>query len=409
MLAALGFTEPAAKTSEHASQARPEGVSGAHMAGAHVSAELPSRRSLRAAQVAGSAAPVSAQVPQAAAHAPAAEPSPSPSTPAMPGSRRAAREARAAAESAAPVLPVAASASVELPMPPTAPQVAAPFGMFDAPAAEPSRRRSRRDPGASTRPSSRPVAAAVPRTPSASASSRPSLRKRLSAAGTMVLVGGLFVSLTLPAYASNDYSGGELAEPAAAKIGAQTLALDDTAIEAASTIEARDGYETTSAVELRRLYRDALRQQRLQEYLASGAMAMGDDYPWAAELGMAQGGGLSPLNYFVRQCTDFVAWRLNRDAGSTHAPFKYTWSYLTPGGGSAHSWKNQWERHGWAVSSTPAPGWVAWFPGGNHVAYVNSVLPDGSVFIEEYNWGPDTYNQRIIPAGSALYLAPPPA
>src|SRR5690606_6524271 len=133
------------------------------------------------------------------------------------------------------------------------------------------------------------------------------------------------VSLTLPAYASNNYSGGELAEPAAAKIGAQTLALDETAIEAASTIEARDTYESTSAVELRRLYRDALRQQRMEEYLASGAMAMGDDYPWATELGMAQGGGLSPLNYFVRQCTDFVAWRLNRDAGSTHAPFKYTW------------------------------------------------------------------------------------
>jgi hypothetical protein len=223
----------------------------------------------------------------------------------------------------------------------------------------------------------------------------------------MVLVGGLFVSLTLPAYASHDYSG-ELPDVAAAKAGAQTLALDETAIEAASTVEARDGYDSTSAVELKRLYRDALRQQRLQEYLASGAMAMGDDYPWAAELGMGQGGGLSPLNYFVRQCTDFVAWRLNRDAGSTSAPFKYVWSYLTPGGGSAHSWKSQWEKHGWAVSTTPAPGWVAWFPGGNHVAYVNSVLADGSVFIEEYNWGADVYNQRIIPASTALYLSPPP-
>jgi len=327
-----------------------------------------------------------------------------------------------AAASAAPVLRETALPTPALPTPalptpapaepaaftpvPVAPQVAAPFGIFDAPAGEPSSRRARRDRAGSSRPAARPVAPTTPSAPSASA--RPSTRKRLSAAGTMVLVGGLFVSLTLPAYASNNYSGGELAEPAAAKIGAQTLALDETAIEAASTIEARDTYESTSAVELRRLYRDALRQQRMEEYLASGAMAMGDDYPWATELGMAQGGGLSPLNYFIRQCTDFVAWRLNRDAGSTHAPFKYTWSYLTPGGGSAHSWKSQWERHGWAVSTTPAPGWVAWFPGGNHVAYVNSVLPNGSVFIEEYNWGPDTYNQRIIEAGTALYLAPPP-
>ncbi|MGN6272049.1 MAG: CHAP domain-containing protein [Protaetiibacter sp.] len=390
-LAALGFTEPAAKTSEHAVSARPDGISTAHASG-----ELPSRRTLRAA-----------------AQAHVADLPSTPSTPALPGSRRAAREAR---ESAAPVLPAAAVPSVAASIAaspsavPTAPQVAAPFGIFEAPSAEHATRRSQREHVASSRPASRPAADAAPRTPSASAPSRGgTTRKRLSAAGTMVLVGGLFVSLTLPAYASNDYSGGELAEPAAAKIGAQTLPLDESAIAAASSVEARDGYDSTSAVELRRLYRDALRQQRLEEYLASGAMAMGDDYPWAAELGMAEGGGLSPLNYFVRQCTDFVAWRLNRDAGSTKAPFKYTWSYLTPGGGSAHSWKSQWERHGWAVSSTPAPGWVAWFPGGNHVAYVNSVLPDGSVFIEEYNWGPDTYNQRIIPAGSALYLAPPPA
>jgi hypothetical protein len=388
-LAALGFTEPAAKTSEADAQARPDGISTAHASG-----ELPSRRSLRTA-----------------APAPVADLSSTPSTPALPGSRRAAREAR---ESAAPIAPVSASsAAAPLASPsavPTAPQVAAPFGIFDAPSVEQATRRGQRERAASARPAPRPAADAVPRTPSASAPSRgATTRKRLSAAGTMVLVGGLFVSLTLPAYASNDYSGGELAESTAAKIGAQTLALDETAVQAASSVEARDGYDSTSAVELRRLYRDALRQQRLEEYLASGAMAMGDDYPWAAELGMGEGGGLSPLNYFVRQCTDFVAWRLNRDAGSTKAPFKYTWSYLTPGGGSAHSWKSQWERHGWAVSSTPAPGWVAWFPGGNHVAYVNSVLPDGSVFIEEYNWGPDTYNQRIIPAGSALYLAPPPA
>lgn len=354
-------------------------------------AGFPSRRSLR------SAAPVA--VPDAA---PA-------SAPAVPGSRRAAREARAVAESVAPVMSSApaetvapvepASVSVQI-----APHVAAPFGTFDAPTAEHLARRAER--GSAARPAV-PSPARSAASPASPAPARVTGRKRLSAAGTMVLVGGLFVSLTLPAYASNDYAG-ELAETSNAAVGAQALALDESAAEAASTIEARDGYDSTSAVELRRLYRDALRQQRLEEYLASGAMAMGDDYPWAAELGMGEGGGLSPLNYFVRQCTDFVAWRLNRDAGSTSAPYKYVWSNLTPGAGSAHSWKSQWERHGWAVSSTPAPGWVAWFPGGNHVAYVNSVLADGSVFIEEYNWGPDTYNQRIIQAGEALYLAPPP-
>lgn len=414
---APGRPEPAVTTSETAALMQQARLSVA--ASGLTASGYPSRRSLR------SAAPVTAQTVDAA---------PAVATPAAPGSRRAAREARAAAQSAAPVtiaaaqsaapVTIAAAIPAELAtvppsysVPPTysvppAPQVAAPFGTFaaPAPAAAPATapvhpsRRSQRERGAAGRPAARPVAATAPR---ASAAAPVSVRKRLSAAGTMVLVGGLFVSLTLPAYASNDYAG-ELADAPAANVVAQTLALDETAVEAASAIEARDTYETTSAVELRRLYLDALRQQRLQEYLASGHMAMGDDYPWATELGMGQGGGLSPLNYFVRQCTDFVAWRLNRDAGSTRAPFKYVWSNLTPGAGSARSWKSQWERHGWPISSTPAPGWVAWFPGGNHVAYVNSVLPDGSVFIEEYNWGPDTYNQRIIPAESAIYLSPPP-
>lgn len=222
----------------------------------------------------------------------------------------------------------------------------------------------------------------------------------------MMLVGGLFVSLTLPAYGMNPFTD-ELADAAEAP-EAQTLALSAATVDVSEAIETRDNYETVSAVELARLYRDALRQKRIEEYLASDAMELGDDYPWAMELGMDDGGGLSQLNYFIRQCTDFVAWRLNRDAGSTRAPWKYTWSDLTPGGGNAYSWKNQWERHGWATSTKPQPGWVAWFPGINHVAYVNSVLDNGKVFIEEYNWGPDSYNQRIIEANSAIYLSPPP-
>jgi hypothetical protein len=235
------------------------------------------------------------------------------------------------------------------------------------------------------------------------------MRKKLTAAGTMVLVGGLFASLTLPAYASADYN--LVALDAAAPIDAQKLSLDVAQVDAAAaaTGEVRDGYEATSAADLKRLYRDAVRQQNLAAYLASGAKEMGDDYPWAAELADYQGGGLSPLNYFYRECVDFVAWRLNRDAGSTQAPFKWVWSTLTPGAGSARSWKSQWEKHGWPISSTPAPGWVAWFPGANHVAYVSGILDDGSVAIEEYNWGPNIYNQRVIQPGDAIYLSPPPA
>lgn len=228
----------------------------------------------------------------------------------------------------------------------------------------------------------------------------------------MVLVGGLFVSLGLPAYASdytsNDYAS-VAAESSAAKaaIGAQALSIDSEAA-ASGQIEARDTYEAVSPAQLRTMFRDGLRQQNMAAYADSGARELGDDYPWYAELTRGQGGGLSPLNYYYRECVDFVAWRLNRDAGSTRAPFVYNWSTLTPGAGSARSWKSQWEKHGWGISTTPSAGWVAWFPGGNHVSYVNAVLADGSVLIEEYNWGPHLYGQRIIPASDAIYLAPPP-
>ncbi|TPX02731.1 CHAP domain-containing protein, partial [Schumannella luteola] len=320
--------------------------------------------------------------------------------PAQPGSRRAAREALSSPVQSPGPAPTFTESTPRIPaFTATMPQVAAPFGTFDATPASgdtAGRERGRR--------SGRSAAAPAVARPS----STHGTRKRLSVAGTMVLVGGLFVSLTLPAYASTETP--DVIADVAAKADGQVLALDKAAVDTASvTSDTRDGYDSTSASDLKRLYRDALRQRNIQMYLASGAKELGDDYPWATELSRSQGGGLSPLRYYVRECVDFVAWRLNRDAGSTHAPFKWDWSSLTPGGGSAHSWKSQWDKHGWPTSTTPAAGWVAWFPGANHVAYVNSVLPDGSVLIEEYNWGPEIYGQRIIPASSAIYLSPPPA
>lgn len=371
---------------------------------APVSGEHVTRRSMREAERRASAGPVVEEslfglpllaptpqvsvVPQPAASAPESAPAPvhpvgsapAPVHPVQYASRRAAREAA----SVPPVPPIAPFAAEQ----PVVPPAAEP--------AEQARRFSGRGPRRAVR--------VERRSPQVR---RPS-RQRATAAGTMVLVGGLFVSVALPAYASGDYSPlNETAAESAAPVQAQMLAID-TEAAAAVAPEARDTFEAISPTQLRGLYRDALRQQNMTAYQSSGARELGDDYPWYAELTKGQGGGLSPLNYYYRECVDFVVWRLNRDAGSTKAPFMYTWSNLTPGAGSARSWKRQWEKHGWEVSSTPQAGWVAWFPGGNHVSYVNSVLSDGSVLIEEYNWGPHLYGQRIIPASDALYLAPPP-
>jgi surface antigen len=103
-----------------------------------------------------------------------------------------------------------------------------------------------------------------------------------------------------------------------------------------------------------------------------------------------------------------VAWRLNRDAGATNGNWRWTWQTLTPGGGDASNWASEWQNHGWATSDTPIVGAVAWFDY-NHVAYVQSVNDDGTVSLEEYNWGGShAYNTRTIPAGDVnLFLYPP--
>jgi len=229
------------------------------------------------------------------------------------------------------------------------------------------------------------------------------LRQRLFGVAVMVAVGALFAVLGLPAYADNDAT----ALHSAAAVQGQKLTVANAA---ASTVTAptRDGYTATSAADLRSLYAAAIRAQNIAIYLQSGAKAKGDDYPWFAELSRNQGGGLSPLGYYYRECVDFVAWRLNRDAGTTSAPFRWTWSQLTPNGGDARQWKSAWLAHGWSTGTTPVPGAVAWFTG-NHVAYVNGILQDGQVLIEEYNYGTNhEYGTRVINAGDAYYLYAPP-
>lgn len=332
--------------------------------------------------------------------------------------------AEIAAELATPIAPLVIHqepiAPIAQPVPmPSAPvaeaaeqlDVASVFGFVDAAAPERDARRARRDaptrapkgraPRQPRSKRTRPVAASTVR----AASERKSIRQRATGLGVMVLVGGLFAVLALPAYADNDASSLQ----AASKIDSQTLTVSAAAASNATTAMGRDGYTATSAQDLKQLYSDALRKQNLAAYMQSGAKAQGDDYPWYAELSRNQGGGLSPLNYYYRECVDFVAWRLNRDAGSTKAPFKWVWSNLTPNGGNASQWKSAWLNHGWATGATPQVGAVAWFTY-NHVGYVSGILNDGSVLIEEYNsQGDHNYDTRVIAPGDAYYLYAPPA
>lgn len=228
----------------------------------------------------------------------------------------------------------------------------------------------------------------------------------LSVLATMAMVGGMFAVLGLPAYASTNQ---QAAPDAADLTGAQTITVS---AEAVSSVSARDGYTATTPEELAQ-QKAAVQAAAIAATYSSSAISSGtwvasgprdgsDDYPFSG------GEGLSPMNYYMGECTDFVAWRLNRDAGSYGSPFHWVWSNLTPTGGSANQWQSAWEAHGWTVSSTPVPGAVAvteW----QHVAYVKQVNEDGTVGIEEYNYGNyHQYGQRTISAGSVIAFLYPP-
>lgn len=224
----------------------------------------------------------------------------------------------------------------------------------------------------------------------------------------MLAVGGMFGVMGLPAYAVNPADAAKTT--AVSSLPAQSVVASAT--KAGAVASARDGFTATTPEELaaQKLAAEqaasaaAFAAARLTSYVYTdpGPRQAGDDYPFSG-----MGTGLSPLRYYMGECTDFVAWRLNRDAGSTGAPFRWDWSNLTPGGGNASSWTSAWYNHGWPVSSVPVAGAVA-VTEYMHVAYVKEVRGDGSVLIEEYNYGNyHQYGQRIISAGSATYLYPP--
>jgi surface antigen len=142
-------------------------------------------------------------------------------------------------------------------------------------------------------------------------------------------------------------------------------------------------------------------------------VAATDDYPWKT----APVEDMSPLRYSYRDCTDFVAWRINRDAGVTHSPWKWTWGNLRLTNGDAIGWKHDWDLHGWHTDVTPAAGVIGWLGTSagayGHVYYVQSVT-SSTMVVEEYNWGgTQAYNTRTVPIpsidSSHSFLAMPPS
>ncbi|MBN2248497.1 MAG: cell wall-binding repeat-containing protein [Coriobacteriia bacterium] len=121
-----------------------------------------------------------------------------------------------------------------------------------------------------------------------------------------------------------------------------------------------------------------------------------DDYPYPA----ADPGAVDPWGFYYRYCTSFVAWRMNRNAGMGSF-----YNFMDGGRwGNAGNWGANALVLGYPVNSTPAVGAIAWWAAGTvsalgHVAYVEAVNSDGTVVVEEYNYGLRLqYNRRMIPA-----------
>jgi surface antigen len=114
---------------------------------------------------------------------------------------------------------------------------------------------------------------------------------------------------------------------------------------------------------------------------------------------------VDPWGFYNRECTSFVAWRVNDNNGVL---FFNSMPGPRHNGSSTNRWGNasNWKQHatdiGYTYNQTPAARSIAWWPG--HVAYVDSVSMSGStvtgITIEQYNWGvAGSYSKVFIPVG----------
>lgn len=137
------------------------------------------------------------------------------------------------------------------------------------------------------------------------------------------------------------------------------------------------------------------------------AALVGDDYPYKDEA--APGEYIAdPWNFYMCECTSFVAWRLNAENDVKFHNF-----YRGVRWGNASNWGYAAESLGIPVDDTPEVGAVAWDPNG-HVAWVALVAGD-TVTIEEYNYGyaylddgtrvgSHEYRTRTVPASTFQYI-----
>lgn len=126
-----------------------------------------------------------------------------------------------------------------------------------------------------------------------------------------------------------------------------------------------------------------------QGYPAPAGGLIGDDYPMKYKRSSLYPIIWDEWNFAHRQCTSFVAWRLQE---VNKVPFANS-SFGVARWGNAGQWGDAARKAGFLVDRSPAVGAVAYnapFHHGTgsagHVAWVAEVLDDGRIIVEEYNY-----------------------
>jgi surface antigen len=128
-----------------------------------------------------------------------------------------------------------------------------------------------------------------------------------------------------------------------------------------------------------------------------------DDYP--SRLRSApQDSLVDPWQFYNRECTSFVAWRLNSE---NQVAFNDYWRGTHFG--NASNWKKAAQALSVPVDNNPTRGAVAWWSAGSagssrgHVAWVQTV-GNGAITIEEYNYlHAGKYDTRTISSSSSMW------
>jgi surface antigen len=128
-----------------------------------------------------------------------------------------------------------------------------------------------------------------------------------------------------------------------------------------------------------------------------------DDYP-ARLKNAPQDSLVDPWQFYNRECTSWVAWRLNSE---NDVPFNDYFEGVH--WGNASNWKHAANTLGIPVDNNPTRGAVAWWAAGSagssrgHVAWVEAV-GNGAITIEEYNYLQEGYyDTRTISDTSSLW------